>query len=138
MLNPKAWSNVTATGAPDYTLNNSGGSVNGVYGPQTLYNDFRGPRRPQESFNLGRNFRIKERMNFQIRAEFTNALNRVYLGNPNTSTSPRNAVGTNASGQVTSGFGTIPNATSPANGFPALAGNASLPRQGTLIGRFTF
>jgi len=138
VLNPKAWSNVTATGAPDYTVANTGGSVNGVFGPAGFYGDFRGPRRPQESFNIGRNFRIKERMNFQIRAEFTNALNRVYLGNPNTSTSPRNAVGTNASGQVTSGFGTIPNATSAANGFPALAGNASLPRQGTLIGRFTF
>jgi hypothetical protein len=136
LLNPLAWTNPTATGAPDYTSNNSGGSVNGVFGPSTLYTDFRGPRHPTESFNFGRNFRIKERMNFQIRAEFTNALNRTFLGNPST-TAPRTAVGRNNLGQINSGFGTI-NATSAVNGAPLLGGNLSLPRQGTLIARFTF
>lgn len=121
VLNPLAWTNPVA----------------GTFGPDTLYSDFRGPRHPTESFNLGRNFRFKERMNFQIRAEFTNALNRVYLGNPVTNVAPANPVGRNNSGQITSGFGTI-NATSTINSFPALAGNASLPRQGTLIARFTF
>ena len=135
-LNPKAWSNVTG-GAPDYTTNNSGGSLNGVYGPSSFYNDFRGQRRPVESFNIGRNFRIKERMNFQIRAEFTNILNRTFIGNPNSTTSPRLALGRNGAGQITSGFGTV-NATSTVDGFPTLGGNASLPRQGTLIGRLTF
>ena len=137
ILNPKAWTNVTATGAPDYTTNNSGGSLTGVFGHSGLYSDFRGPRRPIENFNFGRNFRIKERMNFQIRAEFTNALNRVFLGNPNSTTSPRLAVGKNQAGQITSGFGTI-NATFAPNGFATLAGNPSLPRQGTIVARFTF
>ncbi len=137
ILNPKAWTNVTATGAPDYTTNNSGGSLTGVFGHAGLYSDFRGPRRPIENFNLGRNFRIKERMNFQIRAEFTNALNRVFLGNPNSTTSPRLALGHNGAGQITSGFGTI-NATFAPNGFATLAGNPSLPRQGTIVARFTF
>jgi hypothetical protein len=147
VLNPLAWTNPTATGAPDYTTNNSGGSVNGVFGPQTFYTDFRGPRHPIENFNFGRNFRIKERMSFQIRAEFTNALNRTFLGNPQPAigapTSPRLAVGKNGSGQITSGFGTFPNATfstsaTTGGGFATLAGNPSLPRQGTLIARFTF
>jgi hypothetical protein len=38
----------------------------------TLYSDFRGPRRPVENANLGCNFRVKEKYNLQIRAEFTN------------------------------------------------------------------
>jgi hypothetical protein len=140
LLNPLAWTNPTSTGQPDYTTNNSGGSVNGVFGPQTFYGDFRGPRRPIENLNFGRNFRIKERMNFQIRAEFTNALNRTFLGSPSTTTSPRVAIGRNGAGQITSGFGTI-NATfstGTSGGFATLAGNPSLPRQGTLIARFTF
>jgi len=146
ILNPLAWTNPTGTGTPDYTTNNSGGSLNGVFGPQTFYTDFRGPRHPIESLNFGRNFRIKERMTFQIRAEFTNAFNRTFLGNPQPAfgapTNPRLAIGHNAAGQITSGFGTI-NATfstSPTTGggFATLAGNPSLPRQGTLIARFTF
>jgi len=141
-LNPLAWTNPTSTGAPDYTTNNSGGSINGIYGPSTFYNDFRGQRRPIESFNIGRNFRIKERMNFQIRAEFTNILNRTFIGDPSNGAginppSPRVAIGRNAANQITSGFGTV-NATSTVGGFPTLGGNASLPRQGTLIARFTF
>ncbi len=147
ILNPLAWTNPTSTGQPDYTTNNSGGSLNGVFGPNTLYGDFRGPRHPTENLNFGRNFRIKERMSFQIRAEFTNALNRTFLGNPVTvpppggsPVSPRLAIGRNNLGQITSGFGTI-NATfstGPSGGFATLAGNPSLPRQGTLIARFTF
>ena len=144
ILNPLAWTNPTATGAPDYTTNNSGGSVNGVFGAQTLYNDFRGPRHPNESINFGRNFRIKEKMSFQIRAEFTNAFNRTFLGNPQPAigapTNPRLAIGRNNLGQITSGFGTI-NATfstGVSGGFATLAGNPSLPRQGTLIARFSF
>jgi hypothetical protein len=147
VLNPLAWTNPTATGAPDYTVGNTGGSVNGVFGPSTLYTDFRGPRHPIENLNFGRNFRIKERMSLQIRAEFTNALNRTFLGNPSAGqfggASPRVAIGHNGAGQINSGFGTIQNATfatSPTTGggFATLAGNPSLPRQGTLIARFTF
>jgi hypothetical protein len=150
VLNPLAWTNPTATGAPDYTTNNSGGSVNGVFGPQTFYTDFRGPRHPIENLNFGRNFRIKERMSFQIRAEFTNAFNRTFLGSPYTvqpfgqgPISPRLAVGRNGSGQINYGFGAIQNATfatsaTTGGGFATLAGNPSLPRQGTLIARFTF
>ena len=126
VLNPLAWTNPAA----------------GTYGPDTFYGDFRGPRHPQESMNFGRNFRIKERMNFQIRAEFTNAFNRTFLGNPVTNVAPQNPVGRNNQGQITSGFGTI-NATfvtsaATGGGFATLAGNPSLPRQGTLIARFTF
>jgi hypothetical protein len=36
----------------------------------------RGTRHPQENFNIGRNFRIKERMNLDFRGEFVNIFNR--------------------------------------------------------------
>ena len=57
----------------------------------TFYTNFRGPRLPTENANIGRNFRIKERMNFHIRAEFVNIFNRTLLPNPIT-TNPQNSV----------------------------------------------
>jgi hypothetical protein len=129
ILNPKAWANP----AP------------GTFGGSAYYGDFRGPWHPTENFNFGRNFRIKERMNLEIRAEFTNIFNRTFLGSPNAgaagvapSSNPQAPIGRNGAGQIISGFGII-NATA-ANGTagPPLAANLSLPRQGTIIARFTF
>jgi hypothetical protein len=118
VLNPAAWKDP----AP------------GVFGPAGFYGDFRGPRRPQENINFGRNFRIKERMNLQIRAEFVNMFNRVYLQNITTTGNPVNPPSKNGSQQITGGFGTINEAV--ANGsIPTLA---APPRTGTLIARFTF
>jgi hypothetical protein len=119
VLNPAAWQQVPA------------GGVGPAIG--TLYSDFRGRRRPQENFNFGRNFRMKERFNLQIRAEFVNIFNRTYLQNPS-SANPQLALTKNAQGQYTAGFGTI-NATSAVDTAPVLGGPA---RTGTLIARFTF
>jgi hypothetical protein len=102
--------------------------------PGTLYSDFRGPRHPQENFSLGRNFRVAERYNLQVRAEFVNVFNRVYFPAPSTTNPQVAALTRNNLGQLTSGFGTI-NATAAVNSFPALGG---LPRTGTLIARFSF
>ena len=118
MLNPAAWKD------PDP----------GVFGPAGFYSDFRGPRRPQENFNFGRNFRIKERMNLQIRAEFVNMFNRTYLNTPTTTGNPINPPSRNGSGIITGGFGTINEFVS--NG--AIPTLAQPPRTGTLIARFTF
>jgi hypothetical protein len=129
ILNPKAW----ADPAP------------GTFGGSAYYGDFRGPWYPIENFNFGRNFRIKERMNLEIRAEFTNIFNRTFLGSPTAgavgftpSTNAKAPIGRNAAGQITSGFGII-NATAVygTNG-PPLAGQPSLPREGTIVARFTF
>ena len=123
VLNPLAWTN----------------PAQGSYGPNALWGDFRGPRHPNENFNFGRNFRIKERMNLQVRAEFTNILNRTYLAGlplqtqPNT-TNPAAPPSHNGAGQINGGFGTI-NATAATGSFPSLGG---LPRSGTLVARFTF
>jgi hypothetical protein len=133
VLNPAAWVN----------------PPNGQFGGNALFGDFRQARRPQENFNIGRNFRIKERMNLQVRAEFVNIFNRTYLGVPST-TNPLAPVSRNALGQITGGFGTInatvapgtnsiPSAPTTVNG-ACTSGNAlcGLPRTGTLIARFTF
>ena len=122
VLNPLAWaacptnSTCTATG--------------------TLYSDFRGPRAPSENANFGRNFRIRERMNLQIRVEFVNIFNRTLLPNP-TTTNPQNPV-TKTAGINSAGFGVI-NTFATAGSLPTTAvAPYLLGRTGTLIARFTF
>jgi hypothetical protein len=94
-----------------------------------------------ENFAVGRQFRIRERMNLNIRAEFTNILNRTYLNNPavgGVGVSPQTAPvcklsnGTNGAcsqpGQlIVSGFGSINTSTVL---YP--------PRTGQLVAQFTF
>ena len=83
VLNPAAWANPTAnTFGP--------GPVNSITATGLYYTDFRQARRPLENFNIGRNFHIKERMNLQIRAEFSNIFNRMQIGNPGT-TAPQSS-----------------------------------------------
>jgi hypothetical protein len=129
VLNPAAWANPA--------LGQIGGSE---YQP-----GFVQQRRPIENFGIGRVFRITERANFNVRAEFTNIFNRTQLVNPgiNSALSPGNspetpptcygptgAVGACSAGQsYASGFGWINTATSS---------GANLPRQGQLVARFTF
>jgi hypothetical protein len=130
VLNPAAWSN----------------PVNGAFGPATgtMYTDFRQARRPQENLNLARTFHFKEnRFSFQIRAEFTNIFNRTQIGNPST-TAPAAAPSKNSLGQYSAGFGAINLTVSGPNTAPSYTQNAvvgqlyQLPRNGTLIARFTF
>ena len=110
VLNPAAWTNPPL----------------GQFGTAAAYyNDYRQQRRPSESMSLARNFRIKERANLQIRAEFTNIFNRTEVNNP-TSTNAF-ATQTTKGGQTTAGFGWINTATV-----------FSLPRQGQLVARFQF
>jgi len=130
VLNPAAWVN----------------PPNGQWGGNAYYGDFRGSRKPQENFNIGRNFRIKESMNLQIRAEFVNIFNRTYLAYPSTVMLP---ISHNPAGQITGGFGginetlapftnSLPAAPATVNGACSGAGLCGLPRTGTLIARFTF
>jgi hypothetical protein len=120
VLNPNAWAPVPAGGA----------------GPAigTLYSDFRGPRRPVENANLGRNFRVKEKYNLQIRVEFTNIFKRTYLPAPITTVAPQVPLTHNNFGQYTNGFGVM-NVTAATNTVPTLNGAS---RAGTLIARFSF
>jgi hypothetical protein len=83
-------------------------------------------------------FRLTEKANFQIRAEFTNPFNRTQIPDPiggfaigagNYSTAITTIRGTNGFAVNNAGFGAI--ATQPAN---AVIGE----RSGLLVGRITF
>jgi hypothetical protein len=111
VLNPAAWAN----------------PLPGTWGTAApYYSDFRYERRPVESMNLGRTFRIKEKMSLQIRAEFFNIFNRTYLANPSL-TAPTQPQAKNGAGVPTSGWGYI----NPTSLF-------SQPRNGQLVARFEF
>jgi Carboxypeptidase regulatory-like domain/TonB dependent receptor len=120
VLNPAAWTD----------------TPNGTFSPSAAYyNDFRYQRRPSELMSFGRTFRITERTNLQIRAEFNNVFNRPLLLGTTAGTyiNPSTALGTTPKTngpndpRYISGFGTI-NTT----------GTVSGERQGTLVARFTF
>ncbi len=126
VLNPNAWtpcpSNANCMGAGNF------------------YKDFRAPRTPTENANIGRNFRIKERMNLQIRGEFVNIFNRTIMPAP-IATNPQTAPSKNALGIYTAGFGVINVYQAPGTSYPPPA-SSTLPylegRQGTIIARFSF
>jgi hypothetical protein len=110
VLNPAAWSD-PAPGQWGYSA--------------PYYNDYRNRRSPNEQLSFGRIFRLRERMTFEIRAEFFNAFNRLLLPAP-TSTNALATQTRNAAGVPTSGFGYM-NATS-----------AGGQRNGQLLARFQF
>jgi hypothetical protein len=110
VLNPKAWSDA-APGEWGYS--------------SAYYNDYRWQLSATEQLSLGRTFRIKEGMLFQVRAEFFNAFNRLYLPNPS-SGNPLQTQTRNAAGVPTAGFGRI-DATA-----------AGGQRNGQLVARFQF
>jgi hypothetical protein len=121
VLNPKAW----VEPAP------------GQWGTAAAYyDDYREQRRPTENMNLGRTFRIRERANLNIRAEFTNVFNRSIVGNPS-STNIAAQITTNQYGNYTNGFGYINATTVPSGaGVAQLINNA--PRNGMIVARVTF
>jgi hypothetical protein len=116
VLNPKAWVE------PPY----------GTFGGSAAYfNDFRWQRQPAESMALARTFRVKERANFMIRAEFQNIFNRLFYSAPSDSgaTTVTSPIGhANPGGTLSSGYGYV----------SWLQGAGAQPRSGQLVARFTF
>ena len=133
ILNPAAWANPVA----------------GQWGTSApYYSDFRGPRRPAESMSLGRTFRIREKKTLEVRAEFFNIFNRVYL-NTATSTTPQGnrgctittpTAGLASSVTVATGSFSCPAGYSSPSGFGAVSYTSlnTQPRNGQLVARFTF
>ena len=112
-LNPSAW------------VNPAGGTFSSS---AAYYTDYRQQRRPNESMSLARNFRMREgKLNFQIRAEFSNIFNRTFLNSPTSNNALAAQTRSAASGLATAGFGFINTGTVQ-----------SPPRNGTLVARFTF
>jgi Carboxypeptidase regulatory-like domain/TonB dependent receptor len=101
-----------------------------------FYNNYRWQRQPMENMSFGRNFRMgKEgKYNLQVRAEFQNVFNRLFLSQPTggtTVTAPaytNNATTDNAN-VLTGGYGYVATLNGTTGGSP---------RTGQLVGRFTF
>jgi len=123
VLNPLAFTNV----------------LNGQFAAnQSSIRSFRGFRVPQESANFGRNFRIKERVNLNLRVEFANVFNRMVLPAPtvvaapgappiNFASAPQKFTSGPNTGLYSSGYGVI-NPTSGTTGM----------RSGTFVARIQF
>src|ERR1035437_765682 len=113
VLNPAAWSNP----AP------------GTMGTASkYYGDYRNRRRPDESFNISKSFKIRERATFQVRFELYNAFNRTRLNAPTSTNSLATQV-VSSNGVATSGFGWVD---------PTGANGVGNPRTGQLVARITF
>jgi outer membrane receptor protein involved in Fe transport len=119
VLNPNAWVNPPA----------------GQFGSgAAYYDDYRYQRHPQENLNFGRNFKIRERVNLNVRAEFYNIFNRTYYNNPS-ATNPtlpqtRNNTPGPFFGNNSGGFGYINLATTGTQ--------FGQPRTGTIVMRLQF
>ena len=129
VLNPNAWVNV-----PDGQWAESFTSIR----------SFRGFRYPTENMNLGRTFRVKERVTLSVRVEFANAFNRLVLPQVNSAPNSLTKVTTQTQagiyqGAITGGFGVVGGA---AAGFGATApfpiAGTSGYRTGLLVGRLQF
>ena len=94
------------------------------------YNDYRGHRRPTQNMSLARNFRFghEGRLNLQLRAEFANIFNHLFVPDP-TSGSASATRTRLADGTTSGGFGYV-NMLSGAV--------ASGVRTGQIVARFSF
>ena len=90
------------------------------------YADYRWVRTANEQMSMGRIFPIKERLRFEVRAEFFNAFNRVTLPAP-TSGNPAQTPTFDSTGRQTGGYGFI-NVVNGLNG----------ARTGQLVARIQF
>jgi hypothetical protein len=138
VLNPKAW-----TDAPPATF--------GVSAPYYINN--RWQRQPAESLSVGRIFRVKEKYEFQIRAEFQNPFNRVFYqvpvsGYPNGAYTPAAyqnpfPILGSTGGALSGGYGFVNEfnggGTSQSGAVGLATGlNTTVPRTGQIVARFTF
>ena len=97
------------------------------------YSDYRYQRRPNENMALGRVFRIKERMELNLRIEFNDIFNRAQMPNPVVTNAAATQV-RNSAGVPTAGFGFIQTAGTGAT----TNQQTSTSRQGTVVARFRF
>lgn len=112
LLNPAAWVDAPA----------------GVWGQgASYYNDYRWQHQASENMNLGRTFRLREKMNLSVRAEFFNVFNRLYLPTPSAGNPAATSTFNKTTGAPTAGFGYITNSS-------GIGGQ----RNGQLVARFVF
>jgi hypothetical protein len=129
-LNPAAWSDAAA----------------GQFGTAApYYNDYRWQRQPQESMNVGRNFRLAKegKVNLNVRAEFQNVFNRLFLNLP-TATNPSSPASCNNAGpgprpSVCTSGSLLSAGYGYSNWFNGGGfGTVISPRSGQIVARLTF
>jgi hypothetical protein len=87
---------------------------------------------------VGRIFRVKEKYQIQVRAEFQNVFNRVFYAAPATGDGTGTATGT-ATNNPFPVTGSTAGALSGGYGFVnAFNGTGTSPRTGQIVARFTF
>jgi hypothetical protein len=97
------------------------------------YANCRWQRQPGESLSAGRIFRVKEKYQLLIQAQFFNVFNRVFYTAPSivsSTTAPAfgNPFANGQPGALSSGFGFV----------NSVAGAGATPRSGQIVARFTF
>jgi len=119
VLNPKAW----VDAAP------------GTFGTSApYYEGYRWQRQPSEALSFGRNFRLagENKVTFNVRAEFQNVFNRLFLSAPSvggpTNVSPATFTTNNQQSQLTGGYGYV----------NWVNGAGARPRSGQIVARLTF
>ncbi len=127
-LNAGAWSNQSTA-----TFGDSAG----------YYANCRWQRQPAESLSLGRIFRVKEKYQLLIQAQFFNVFNRVELPMPSSGTTASTtqlASENTLAGYPACGTPGVPCAVSSGFGAVAVNGSTGLggSRSGQLVARFTF
>jgi hypothetical protein len=110
----------------------------GQFGTSAAYYDqFRWQRQPAESLSFGRIFRIAKegKVTLQIRAEFQNIFNRVFLTPPNIGgffgANTLTPSGKAADGTYNAGYGYI-------NMIPGMPGYVETPRSGQIVAKLVF
>lgn len=93
------------------------------------YNDFRWQRQPSEALSIGRNFRMakESKVVLNVRAEFQNVLNRLFLSTPS-NVNPSAAVTNDPTGRLTGGYGYV----------NYINGAGARPRSGQIVARLIF
>jgi hypothetical protein len=119
VLNPSAWKDA----AP------------GTFGTSApYYEGYRWQRQPSEALSFGRNFRLagENKVTFNVRAEFQNVFNRLFLSAPSVggpvNVSPATFTTSNQQGQLTGGYGYV----------NWVNGAGARPRSGQIVARLTF
>jgi hypothetical protein len=130
VLNKNAWADAQA----------------GTFGTSApYYNNYRWQRQPAESLSLGRTFGLakEDRLKLDVRVEFFNVFNRLFLASPSGVGATTQPGGPNPAaslvstqGRLSSGFGVVNtfNVTLPGQ----LPGNGTSPRTGQIVARFSF
>jgi hypothetical protein len=98
------------------------------------YNNYRWQRQPSEAFSVGRDFHINDdkKIKLNVRAEFQNVFNRLFLQAPSSTNPAALTTTANTTGYVTGGFGFV----NYVNG--GTTGLGARPRTGQIVARLTF